>query len=143
MIGVVIATHGDLAKGFHHATKMFFGETTNIETIGLQLEDSADDFQANLEELIKKVDSGEGVVVLTDLNGGTPFNRSLMSMSNLSNKMEVLSGVNLPMIMDTINHQMLGTSLEETVESIVQVATEGIAVASLMFVTADDEDDDF
>jgi len=142
MIGIVIATHGDLAKGFHHATQMFFGETQNVETIGLQLEDHPDEFQNNLEELMVKVDTGKGVLVLTDLNGGTPFNRSLMAKANLADKeVEVLSGVNLPMIMDSINHQMLLSDLYTTVESIVNEATNGIATSSSAF--EEDEDDDF
>jgi len=144
MIGIVIATHGDFAKGIHHAVEMFFGEQENVKSVGLQPEDNADDFQSKIEQLVSDVDQGAGVLILTDLNGGTPFNRSLFIKSNDPHRqIEVFSGVNLPMVMDAINHQMLGSDLATTVASITKEATEGIHQAVIIESVSSDDDDDF
>jgi len=140
MIGIVIATHGDLAKGIHQAVEMFFGERENVESIGLQPDDSAEDFQDKIEQLVGRVDSGQGILILTDLNGGTPFNRSLFIKAKDSQRqIEVFSGVNLPMVMDGINHQVLGSDLETAIHSILEESTKGIQRATLC---SDEEDED-
>jgi len=142
MIGIVIATHGDLAKGIHHAVEMFFGERENVESIGLQPEDNAEDFQDKIEQLVNRVDKGQGVLILTDLNGGTPFNRSLfIQAKDPQRQIEVFSGVNLPMVMDGINHQMLGSDLETAIHSMLEEAEKGIGRATLS--SDEEEEDDF
>ncbi|MFT6582347.1 MAG: PTS sugar transporter subunit IIA [Alphaproteobacteria bacterium] len=94
MIGVVLVTHGDLAKEFVAALEHIVGpqETTEAVSIGPD-----DDMELRRQEIIQKVEdvnSGDGVIVLTDLFGGTPSNLAISIMEQ--SKVEVIAGVNLP-----------------------------------------------
>ncbi|MBL4720370.1 MAG: PTS sugar transporter subunit IIA [Alphaproteobacteria bacterium] len=96
MIGVVLVTHGDLAKEFVAALEHIVGpqEATAAVSIGPD-----DDMELRRQEIIEKVDavnSGDGVIVLTDLFGGTPSNLAISIMEQ--SKVEVIAGVNLPML---------------------------------------------
>jgi len=142
MIGLVIATHGDLAKGLCQTSEMFLGKLQNTKNIGLQSEESAIDFQERLEGAVREVNKGKGVLILTDLNGGTPFNRGIMVKSAQPDQLiEVFSGVNLPMVIDALNHQILNSTFETTVTSILNEAINGIATATSLLATADEEDE--
>lgn len=96
MIGVVLVTHGDLAKEFVAALEHIVGpqEATAAVSIGPD-----DDMELRRQEIIEKVNdvnSGDGVIVLTDLFGGTPSNLAISIMEQ--SKVEVIAGVNLPML---------------------------------------------
>lgn len=96
MIGLVLVTHGRLADEFRAALEHVVGPQQQIEAITIGAEDDADLCRKDIVEAVKRVDSGDGVVILTDMFGGTPSNLAISCMSRP--KVEVLAGINLPML---------------------------------------------
>ena len=96
MIGLVLVTHGKLAEEFRHALEHVVGPKKNIETVCIGPEDDMDRRRQDIMDAVEKVDSGSGVIILTDMFGGTPSNLSISVMS--SGKTEVIAGMNLPML---------------------------------------------
>ena len=96
MIGVVLVTHGGLAAEFRSALEHVVGPQRQIEAVTIGPEDDIEHCRNDIIEAVKKVDSGEGVAILTDMFGGTPSNLAISVMSRP--KVEVLAGINLPML---------------------------------------------
>jgi PTS system mannose-specific IIA component len=96
MIGLVLVTHGRLAVEFRSALEHVVGPQTQIEAITIDPEDDVEERRKDIIEAVKRVDSGDGVAILTDMFGGTPSNLAISVMSRP--KVEVLAGINLPML---------------------------------------------
>ncbi|MEB2845264.1 PTS fructose transporter subunit IIA [Rhizobiales bacterium RZME27] len=96
MIGLVLVTHGKLAEEFRHAVEHVVGPQKYIETICIGPEDDMDQRRQDIVDAVERADDGHGVIILTDMFGGTPSNLSISVMS--SGKTEVIAGVNLPML---------------------------------------------
>jgi PTS system mannose-specific IIA component len=96
MIGVVIVTHGRLAHEFRAALEHVVGPQEQLETISIGPDDDLDIRRNDMLEALGRVDSGEGVIVLTDMFGGTPSNLAISAMERAN--VEVIAGVNLPML---------------------------------------------
>src|ERR1700736_2441802 len=96
MIGLVIVTHGRLAVEFRAALEHVVGPQDQIEAITIGPDDNGEHCRKNIIEAVKRVDSGDGVAILTDIFGGTPSNLAISVMSRP--KVEVLAGINLPML---------------------------------------------
>ena len=96
MIGLVLVTHGRLAVEFRAALEHVVGAQEQIETITIGPDDDVEQRRRDIIEAVKRADLGDGVVILTDMFGGTPSNLSI-SVMNRPN-VEVLAGINLPML---------------------------------------------
>lgn len=96
MIGIVVVTHGQLARELVAAAEMIVGEIPNVTAVSIGWHESPDDAQREIEEAIARTESGKGTVVLTDMFGGTPSNLSMMFLEK--GRVEVVTGVNLPML---------------------------------------------
>ncbi|MEH6827422.1 PTS sugar transporter subunit IIA [Parasphingorhabdus sp.] len=96
MIGLVLVTHGHLATEFVIAMEHVVGPQKAIAAIGIGARDDMEERRKEIGDCIAKVDSGEGVIILTDLFGGTPSNLAISLMEK--GKVEVIAGVNLPML---------------------------------------------
>lgn len=96
MIGVVVVAHGGLAHEFLKTTESIVGPLENFTAVSLQGDWEADQARQAIQEAIRKVDKGDGVLLLTDLFGGTPSNICLSFLED--GNVEVISGVNLPML---------------------------------------------
>ena len=96
MIGMVIVTHGRLAAEFRAAMEHVVGVQTQVATVMIGPEDDMDMRRTEIVDAVRDVDSGQGVVVLTDLFGGTPSNLAISVMG--SGRTEVVAGINLPML---------------------------------------------
>jgi PTS system mannose-specific IIA component len=96
MIGVVIVTHSALADEFLMATQQIVGAVEGIEPISIDPSDPIEEVEARIKKGIKKVDMGRGVLILTDMFGGTPSNISLSFQEK--GKVEIVTGLNLPML---------------------------------------------
>lgn len=101
---------------------MFFGETElqNVTTVSLLPEDNPEEFDVKLAEAIKKVDTGDGVIVLADLLGGTPGNRAAYVASE---KVQVVTGMNLPIFVELLGLRMGGIV---EVDSLISTGQDGI-----------------
>jgi mannose PTS system EIIA component len=96
MIGVVLVTHGRLAIEFRTALEHVVGPQDQIEAITIDPEDDVEARRKDIIAAVKRVDTGDGVAILTDMFGGTPSNLAISVMSQP--KVEVLAGINLPML---------------------------------------------
>ena len=96
MIGLVLVTHGRLADEFVIAMEHVVGKQDQVATIAIGPEDDMEIRRADIAEAIARVDSGAGVIVLTDLFGGTPSNLAISLMDR--GRVEVIAGMNLPML---------------------------------------------
>lgn len=96
MIGLVLVTHGNLAREFVVAMEHVVGTQELIEAICIGPDDDMEERRAEIAEAVGKVDGGKGVIVLTDLFGGTPSNLSISLMR--PEQVEVIAGMNLPML---------------------------------------------
>lgn len=96
MIGLVLVTHGRLAEEFVVAMEHVVGKQDSIATICIGPEDDMEGRRADIAKAIGDVDTGRGVIVLTDLFGGTPSNLAISLME--AGKVEVIAGINLPML---------------------------------------------
>jgi PTS system mannose-specific IIA component len=96
MIGLVIVTHGQLAKAFVEALEYVVGPRDNIRAICIYPQDNIDQHRENILKAAEEVDKGQGVILLTDLFGGTPSNLAISALG--IKPVEVLAGINLPML---------------------------------------------
>ena len=96
MIGLVLVTHGRLAEEFIHALEHIVGNQEGIESICIGADDRMEIRRVDISDAVKRVDTGTGVIILTDMFGGTPSNLaiSLMELGHV----EVIAGLNLPML---------------------------------------------
>ncbi len=96
MIGMILVTHGKLAEEFVAAMQHVVGRQDAVRTVCIGPNDDMEARRAEIAEAIKQVDSGAGVIILTDLFGGTPSNLAISLMEK--GKVEVIAGINLPML---------------------------------------------
>lgn len=96
MIGLILVTHGKLAEEFVHAMQHVVGRQDAVATVCIGPNDDMEARRREIAEAVKAVDSGQGVIVLTDLFGGTPSNLAISLMQ--AGRVEVIAGINLPML---------------------------------------------
>lgn len=96
MIGLVLVTHGQLATEFRHAVEHVVGPQDNFETVAIGADDDMEQRRRDIVDAVARVDTGTGVIVLTDMFGGTPSNLAISVME--SGRIEVIAGMNLPML---------------------------------------------
>ncbi len=126
MIGIVVTTHGPLAYGLIESLRFFSGDMSCISSVVLNNQDSPELFQRHLEEAVKSVDQNQGVVILTDILGGTPFNQSMM-LALKRNDVKVITGVNLMMLIEAVLSRSTVTDLDAFASRIVHTAKESIS----------------
>ena len=100
MIGIIIVTHGNLALELKSAMEHILGVQKNIEIICISSDDDLDERKNDIQVSIKKIDNNNGIVMLTDMFGGTPSNLAISFLK--TGKIEIISGVNLPMLVKLI-----------------------------------------
>ena len=96
MIGIVLVTHGRLASEFRAALEHVVGPQSNIEAIDIGPEDDVEQCRHDIIAAVARVDTGDGVALLTDMFGGTPSNLAISVMNGPG--IEVVAGINLPML---------------------------------------------
>src|SRR4051794_21969277 len=124
MIGLVLVAHGGLAVEFRAALEHIMGPQQQIEVIAVRAEYLC---RCDISEAINRVDSGDGVVILTDMIGGTLSNLAISCMSRP--KVEVLAGINLPMLVKLARVRQ-GRSMPEAVAMAEQAGRKYITIAS-------------
>lgn len=128
MIGLVLVTHGHLADEFIAATEHVVGSQQHIEAICIAAEDDMEVRRNDIAAALARVDSGQGVIMLTDMFGGTPSN---LAISLLKPGIEVIAGVNLPMLIKLASVRKTMT-VAAAVEAAQEAGRKYIAVASKM-----------
>lgn len=125
-IGIVVVTHGQLARALVAALEHVVGPQERVRTVCIEPDDDADQRRAEILRAIEAVDGGRGVVVLTDMFGGTPSNLALAALERRG--VEVLAGANLPMLVKlaSVRYQL---PLEEAVEAAAEAGRRYIRLA--------------
>lgn len=126
--GVIVICHGKLATDLIKVSEYITGESNNIVSVNVEKDFSVSDIKKKLEEKIKQVDRGNGVLILTDMFGGTPSNVSLSFMKE--KKVEVISGVNLPMLLKILTAEPFEGDLNEFANFIKSYGQKNIVLAS-------------
>ena len=128
MIGIVVVAHGNLPSELTSTVRLILGkEIEQVTSISIQPTDSTDDVAGRIRLAIREVDLGDGVVIFTDMFGGTPSNVSLSFLDE--DKVEVVSGVNLPMLLYMATHRDQ-TSLRDIGRRLQATGRENISLAS-------------
>jgi PTS system mannose-specific IIA component len=127
MIGVVVVAHGELAEKLVETTQAITGQRKNLAAVSVDAgEDPQGAIQA-IKDAIRRVDDGDGVILLTDLFGGTPSNLCLSFLDRKN--IEVISGVNLPMLIKLASFAEK-SDLREIAKQIMEYGKQNISVAS-------------
>ena len=127
MIGLVLVTHGQLASEFRAALEHVVGPQENMETISIGPDDDMEQRRSDILEAVARADSGAGVILLTDMFGGTPSNLAISVMDSAN--VEVVAGVNLPMLIKLASSRA-GKSLTEAVDDAQEAGRKYINIAS-------------
>jgi mannose PTS system EIIA component len=127
MIGMVLVTHGHLATEFRAALEHVVGPQKQIASISIGPEDDMERRRLDIIEAVKQSDTGDGVVLLTDMFGGTPSNLAISVMNGAN--VEVLAGVNLPMLIKLASVRE-GQTLEQAVLQAQDAGRKYVHVAS-------------
>jgi mannose PTS system EIIA component len=130
MVGVLVVTHGCLATELVKAARRIVGDVEEIQAVVIDWDDDVTVAGGAVREAIKKLDRGKGVLVLTDMFGGTPTNISLSFLHE--GKVEIITGVNLPMLIKFCNLKERG-DLHTVAESVKEQGQKGIYIASDVF----------
>ena len=101
MVGVVVATHGDLATEFVRAAELILGPMEKLVPVGFDPEEPPEQMETRLQLAIERCDGGDGVLVLVDMFGGTPSNLSIPWLRE--GQVEIVSGINLPMLLRVVD----------------------------------------
>jgi PTS system mannose-specific IIA component len=127
MIGVLIATHGNLGVELIKAAEMIRGTLKGVAHVSVDQDKGVEDIKKEISAAIKKLDQGQGVLILTDLFGGTPSNLSLSFLKK--GKVEVITGVNLPMLLKLAEVQQ-EKPLDEFANCLKEYGIKNISLAS-------------
>lgn len=139
MVGILVATHGQMAEGMLDAINLLIGQQDALKAVCLKADDNADDFQAKMENAVKELDSGNGVLIFTDILGGTPGNRAL-AIAAANENVEVMAGVNIPVLLNVALSNDEFNSPKEAIEFAKEIAKDSIVHASAQL--RGDSDDD-
>lgn len=127
MIGLIIITHGNLAIELKSSLENIIGPQKDLETVCIGYDDDVDKRKEEVKELISKVDSGNGVILLTEMFGNTPSNL-LISLID-ENKIEMIGGINLPLLVK-LGSLRENSSIEEVIHTSVEAGHKYIGIAS-------------
>jgi PTS system mannose-specific IIA component len=129
MIGGVIVSHGKLGEELLNALTIILGEAPNIEAISIGWYDDVEESKKKINQSLKRVDQKNGVVVFTDMFGGTPSNVSFSFLRN--GQVEIITGVNLPMLIKFVSLQR-SNNLKEVAKRAMEQGRKNIHLASAL-----------
>lgn len=126
MLGFVVVTHGNLASELIATTEMIVGQMEGVMAVSIAPSCTQEDARKSIGEAIGLVDKGRGVLILTDLFGGTPSNLSISFLED--KKVEIVTGVNLPM-MTKLSNVRENLDIDDTAKLLQSYARENISIA--------------
>jgi PTS system mannose-specific IIA component len=128
MIGIVLVTHGTLAASLIETAEFILGaKPEGVVSVSINVKENVDEFHTKISSAIKKVDKKQGILILTDMFGGTPSNISYSFLDD--GKVEVISGVNLPLLIRAVGMQN-ETDLNKAAKTLVASGKQSISLAS-------------
>jgi len=134
MKGIVLISHGPMAKGLYETTQWFFGKDINqYEYLCLQEDDQQADFIKKIKDKILKTDSGEGVIVFIDLLGGTPCNSCIDLMSD---SIQLITGMNLTIVLELLGNRLSGSY---NIDELIATGKRGLVHVNNYTLDSDDD----
>jgi PTS system mannose-specific IIA component len=127
MIGLLVLTHGRMAEDLVESVRRIVGEVAGLDAVSIDWNDDVDEATEQIRQAVNRLDRGDGVLVLTDMFGGTPTNLALSLLD--PGKLEIVTGVNLPMLIKFANLRE-ELSLNDAAAGIADQGRESIQVAS-------------
>ncbi len=128
MTGILVVTHADLGNALIETAQLILGENPeNINFVSINITESPESLRKKIKQGISKVQTGNGVLILTDMFGGTPSNLSYSFLEE--GQVEVISGVNLPILLKAINSRSK-MDMEQLTSSIIEHGKRSISLAS-------------
>lgn len=131
MVGLVVASHGRLAEELISTARQIVGELSHVASCSVDSGASPEDIKLQIRNAVKSVDEGDGVIVFADLIGGSPCTQSL-SLCCSQNRIEVLTGVNLPMLLkaNSVRTEQPAVSLSVLAHALAQYGQKNITCAT-------------
>lgn len=126
MVGILIISHGHLAGALISSAEILVGPMEKVKAVSIWPGDTKEEIQQRIEKEIEEIDNGEGVIILTDLLGGTPTNLSLSFLHD--RRVAVVTGVNIPMLLAVASYQK-DKSLEEIARLVKKAGQRSITLA--------------
>lgn len=128
MIGIILTSHGEMAKGMLNSAKLFYGEDIKqIQALSLSITQTPEDYTKELIHTINLVDTGDGVIILADLFGGTPCNKAITC---LRKDVDLISGMNLSLLLEILG---LRENNELHIDEILQTAKDNMMHVNTLF----------
>ncbi|OCN04918.1 PTS mannose transporter subunit EIIAB [Erysipelotrichaceae bacterium MTC7] len=128
MVGIILASHGDLAQGALNSGEMIFGKQENIKAVSLTPSEGPEDIRKKMEAAVQTFENQEEVLILVDLWGGTPFNQANALIQDHATWC-IVTGLNLPMLIETFASRMSMDKAVEIAKHISKTAKEGVQIA--------------
>ncbi len=125
MVGIIIASHGDLAKGLYHSAEMIFGKQEDVFVCTLEPSAGPESIKEQMEKAIASLSQSEEVLIIADLWGGTPFNQASMLIEG-HEKWAIVTGASLPMVIEAYAGRLSMESAHDIAKHIVPLAKESI-----------------
>jgi PTS system mannose-specific IIA component len=129
MIGGIIVSHGKLAEELLNALTIILGEVVNMEAISIGWYDDVEESKKKINQSLKRVNQKSGIVIFTDMFGGTPSNLSFSFLKD--DQVEIITGVNLPMLIKFVSLQR-SSNLKEVAKKVVEQGKKNIHLASAL-----------
>lgn len=126
MVGIILASHGEFANGILQSGSMIFGDQANVKAVTLQPSEGPDDLKAKMEAAIAAFDNQNEILFLVDLWGGTPFNQANRLIDGHEDSWAIVTGLNLPMLIETYASRMSMETAHEIATHICEVSREGV-----------------
>lgn len=128
MVGIILASHGGFAEGIYQSGEMIFGKQENVQTVTLLPSEGPDDVHAKFEKAVSTFDDQDQVLILIDLWGGTPFNQANSLFEEHKDKWAIVTGMNLPMVIEAYGSRMTMDNAHEIAAHILQTAKDGVRI---------------
>lgn len=128
MVGIILASHGEFAQGILQSGSMIFGEQENVQAVVLMPSEGPDDLKKKLTHAVEALTDQAEVLFLVDLWGGTPFNQANSLLEAHQDKWAIVSGLNLPMLIEAYSARFTMNSAHEIASHILQTAKEGVKI---------------
>ncbi|GEL14576.1 mannose/fructose/sorbose PTS transporter subunit IIA [Pediococcus cellicola] len=128
MVGIIIASHGEFANGILQSGSMIFGEQKDVKAVTLKPSEGPDDIKGKLEAAVATFENQDEVLFLVDLWGGTPFNQVNNLFEAHKDTWAIVSGLNLPMLIEAYASRMSMDSARDIAAHILETGVEGIKI---------------
>lgn len=126
MVGIVIASHGEFAAGILQSGVMIFGNQPNVKACTLMPSEGPEDIRKKMEDAIASFENQDEVLFVVDLWGGTPFNQASALIDGHEDQWAIVTGLNLPMLIEAYASRMTMETAHEIAKHISQTAKEGV-----------------